>query len=179
MPLTDQHSHAIKSVLIDNEDFFQDAIVKLTARELAGKVKFSNEEERAKYSNVVARNLRIDYQRSEADRKRRIKEHTNHNGDDERMAEINQSDQIVEKALKHLSSTSEKRRPNQKFTAAGNTIPVELIKWELEGLSQRQIACKVFGVASSTTAQTKKISNAMKFATERFANAVRELNLCT
>jgi hypothetical protein len=116
----------------DNEVFLQEAIVKVTARELAGEVTFSNEEERAKYINVVARNLRIDNQRSEAARKGRIKEHASHNGDNERMAEINQADQIVEKALEHLSSTSEKRRPNKKFTAAviGSTMAAELIKWE-------------------------------------------------
>ncbi len=165
----------------DQEDFLQEAEIKVITRELEGKVKFESPEQRKKYVNAVARNLRIDYLRSEATHKRIIQNNPTQLADEERTAEIIHAEQTVAKALARLASSSEKNRPSGRLTASviGSTMAAELIQWELEGLSHRQMACRVFGVASSTPAQTRKISRAMNVASSRFAKAVKELKLCT
>ena len=159
----------------DWSDFNQDAEAKVLELEQNG-LSFNTPEDRKRFINRVARNLTIDSYRMETNRKRLLKTHYQDPRNENRAEQIASTHQKVSKALKRLSFIQPNRLLNQNLTAKiiGTTMAVELIEWELEGVTHGEMACRVFKISNASSAHARKICRAMEIAKEEFRKACLE-----
>lgn len=154
----------------DWNDFLQDAEVKVFTMEHEGRISFPTAEDRKRYVWSIARNLSIDYTRTESNRKRILIEKINWSENCGRSEEILEAHQKVAAILDIVRASQPRRVESQKLTAKviGRTMAAKLLEWEMDELSHSEIACLVFNVKASTPAQARKISRAMGIAKEFF-----------
>lgn len=153
---------------LDFEDFVQDAECIVIEQEQAGKV-FDTPEDRDRYILTIAKNKRIDNFRKESNRKRLLKG-GNWSKDGHRVAEIDAAYRLVQRVLNRLNTNRTGMLPSKNLTARfmGTTMASDLIQWELDGLTHREIASKIFKTSKPTSAVTRKICRALQTAKKGF-----------
>lgn len=154
---------------LDFSDFLQEAeCIVIEQEQQKGKV-FESFKDRSRYVGTIAKNRWIDNFRKMHNRKRLL-ECADYPRDNDRVAEIDAADRIVKSVLNKLKTKQSKEQRSKKFSATwiGTKMASDLIQWELEGLSHREMAGRIFKDSKPTEAATKKISLAHKIAREEF-----------